>query len=71
MIKDKIEAQYYPEISKELIKQIKANLPENKNINVLSLVGEIRSGLLTMISNGYDAGDLLKEYSQNVQYTYI
>lgn len=71
MIKDKIEAQYYPEISKELIKQIKANLPENKNIDVLSLVGEIRSGLLTMISNGYDAGDLLKDYSQNVHRLYL
>lgn len=71
MAKNKIEVQYYPEISKELVTQIKANLPDNENIEVLSLVGEIRSGLLTMISNGYDAGSLLREYSQNVHRLYL
>jgi len=71
MAKNKIEVQYYPEISKELVTQIKANLPDEMDIKVLPLIGEIRGSLLTMIANGYDAGEPLKDYSQSIHRLYL
>jgi len=71
MAKKKLEVDYYPEIAEALIKQIKSNLSEDLNVEVLSLVGEVRSALLTLIANGYDAGELLKEYSQQVHRLYL
>jgi hypothetical protein len=66
----KKEVDYYQDIARELVKQFEANL-ENKQYIVKSLIGEISSGLRTLIANGYNAGDLLRIYSTSVHRLYL
>ena len=58
----RIEVDYYNEIAKELVVQFKSNLADPKYI-VTPLLGEISSSLRTLIANGYDASDALKNYA--------
>lgn len=60
------ETDHYEEIATALTSLIKGNLSANDDYVVKPLIGEISSGLRTLIANGYDAGNLLKEYSQRV-----
>lgn len=64
-MKKRKEVDYYYEITVELVKQFEANLAANYYV-VKPLIGEISSGLRTLIANGYDAGKLLREYSISV-----
>lgn len=64
-MKNRKEVDYYEEIAIELVKQFEANLLGDVYI-VKPLIGEISSGLRTLIANGYDAGVLLREYSKSV-----
>lgn len=64
-MKRRKEIDYYQEIAVELVKQFEANLSGNEYV-VKPLIGEISSGLRTLIANGYDAGDLLRTYSTSV-----
>lgn len=59
------EIYYYEEISKGLLDQFEANLPDDK-YRVTPLIGEISSGLRTLIVNGLEAGAFLKDYAQKV-----
>ena len=61
----KKEVEYYEEIAMELANIIRSNLPDN-NFVVKPLIGEVSSGLRTLIANGYEAGDLLRNYSKSV-----
>lgn len=58
------EADHYEEIALELVKQFESNFVDEYTIK--PLIGEISSGLRTLIANGYAVGDLLKEYSTSV-----
>jgi hypothetical protein len=62
---NRIEVDYYNEIAKSLVNTVVANLDNSKFV-VKILIGEISSGLRTLIANGYEAGDLLKTFSKNV-----
>jgi hypothetical protein len=64
-MKRRKEVDYYKEIAVELVKQFEANLADEK-YDVKPLIGEISSGLRTLIANGYDAGELLQAYSTSV-----
>ena len=64
-INNRIEVDYYNEIAKSLVNTVVANLDNSKFV-VKILIGEISSGLRTLIANGYEAGDLLKTFSKNV-----
>jgi hypothetical protein len=59
------EVDYYEEISSELAKLFEANLLES-GFKIKPLIGEISSALRTLIVNGYDAGEMLKDYSKSV-----
>ena len=59
------ETDYYQDIASELMKIFEANLEPNTFI-VKVLIGEISSGLRTLIANGYDAGKLLRDYSSSI-----
>lgn len=61
----KKEVDYYEEIAKEIVKQFQVNL-NNNNYEIKPLIGEISSGLRTLIANNYNAGTLLKEFAQSV-----
>src|SRR5690606_26612030 len=61
----RIEVDYYDEIAKELVNQIQSNL-SGTGFVVKPLIGEISSGLRTLIANGYNAGTLLNQYSKSV-----
>ena len=60
------EIEYYQEISMRLVDIFKANLPKDQSIIISSLIGDIHSGLNTLIANGYDVGDKLREYSKEI-----
>lgn len=64
-INNRIEVDYYNEIAKSLVNTVIANLDSSKFV-VKILIGEISSGLRTLIANGYQAGDLLNNFSKNV-----
>ncbi len=59
------EIDYYEEIALELVNQFESNLVDRECV-VKPLIGEISSGLRTLIANGYTVGDLIKEYSKSV-----
>ena len=57
------EVDYYDEIAAELVSQFKSNLDDDEQrYSVLALIGEISSGLRTLIANGYNARESLKGY---------
>ena len=60
------EEDYYNEIAVYIVKEIKANLDKPELFNVVPLIGEVSSGLRTLIANGYSAGALLQEFSRSV-----
>lgn len=64
-MKKRKEIDYYQEIAVELVKQFNSNL-SGENYIVKPLIGEISSGLRTLIANGYDAGNLLRLYSTSI-----
>ncbi len=61
----KKEVDFYEEIASEIVNQIKSHLTST-NHTIRPLIGEIGSGLRTLIANGYNAGSLLKGYSRSV-----
>jgi PD-(D/E)XK nuclease superfamily len=62
---NKKETDHYEEMAKELALQFESNLINlNKTYVIKPLIGEIQSGLRTLIVNGYDAGDLLRTYTK-------
>jgi len=67
MLKDerKIEVDHYPEIASALKEVFLSNL-KNKEIEVHPMIGEISGAMATLIANGYQAGEALKEYGKNV-----
>ncbi len=66
------EVDYYDEIATELVSQFRSNLDgDEQKYSVLTLIGEISSGLRTLIANGYDAGEALKEYSVQSHRLYL
>lgn len=58
----RIETDYYQEITAELVKQIQNNIDDEQYV-IKPIIGEISSGLRTLIANGYEAGEYLKDYS--------
>lgn len=61
----KIEIEYYDEISDNFVELLKANLPQ-ENYRVKPLIGEVSSGLRTLIANGFTVTDELKRYSNDI-----
>ena len=59
------EVDYYNEIAVELVRQFESNLSSNE-YSVKPIIGEISSGLRTLIANGYSVGDSLEKYSKSV-----
>ncbi len=59
------EVDYYDEIAIELVNVFNSNLDTSKYI-VKPIIGEINAGLRTLIANGYEAGELAKDYSKSV-----
>ena len=50
------EVDYYEEMAKEIVIQFQSNLiGDNDKYVVKALIGEISSGLRTLIANGYNA----------------
>lgn len=60
----KKEVEYYAEIAEHLVVFFQSNIDKKFEIKVV--VGEISSGLRTLIANDYNAGKLLREYSNSV-----
>lgn len=62
----KIEVDHYDEIAKALSDFFVANLEDGKKYVVKVLIGEISSGIRTLIANGYDAGKALTKFGKSV-----
>ena len=60
-----IEVDHYEEIASALISIFQANLAEETYV-VRPLIWEISAWLRTLIANGYDAWETLREYSRSV-----
>ncbi len=60
----KNETDHYEEIAVALQNQFKSNM--QKHYEIKPLIGEISSSLRTLIANGYNAGELLKNYSRGI-----
>jgi len=71
MIDELKERDHYDEIAKALASLIFDNLEKSGKYVVKSLIGEISSGLRTLIANGYDAGEVLKNYSKSVHRLFL
>lgn len=62
-----IEVDHYDEISKALLEIFRSNIvTEDWKFVVSALIGEISSGLRTLIANGYEAWAALDAYSKSV-----
>lgn len=61
----RIEIDYYDEIATEFVKLLKANIGEDR-YRIKPLIGEVSSGLRTLIVNGYPASEELLKYSREV-----
>lgn len=61
----RIETDYYQEIALELVKQLSNNINSDQYL-IKPIIGEISSGLRTLIANGYNAGEPLRFYSNSV-----
>jgi hypothetical protein len=62
----KKEVDHYEEMAKELALQFESNLGGSETKYVVKpLIGEISSSLRTLFSNGYEAGELLRDYAIN------
>lgn len=64
-MKNRKEVDYYEEIAIEIVKHFTANILDEAYV-IKPLIGEISSGLRTLIANGYNAGELLREYSKSI-----
>ena len=71
MNEDWKEKDHYDEIAKALASLISGNLGKSDKYTVKSLIGEISSALRTLIANGYDAGEVLKDYSERVHRLFL
>ena len=61
----RIETDYYQEIALELVTQLSNNINSDQYL-VKPIIGEISSGLRTLIANGYNAGEPLRLYANSV-----
>lgn len=61
----RIETDYYQEIALELVKKLSSNINSDQYL-IKPIIGEISSGLRTLIANGYNAGEPLRLYSNSV-----
>ena len=59
------ETDYYEEIALALSQQFESNVT-NSDYVIKPLIGEISSALRTLIANGHEVGELLREYSRAV-----
>ena len=62
----RLEVDHYPEIAEALKQFFSSSFSDPEKFSIKSLIGEISSSLRTLIANGYDAGDALRFYSNDV-----